>query len=135
MDTQRATLYDATLREIGDGRPVLWLHHDPTRPQRLRERTGAISNQCRLLRRLGDVHGDGQLFVARECGDRFVQRGADRVRRVWRDAQDKLRSCKTAKWANGDFQIGHACGTLCRIGTEDLLIHDPAPTELVERAY
>src|SRR2546426_750533 len=46
-----------------------------------------------------------------------------------------VRRCKTAKRANGYFQFGHTCGTLCRIGTEDLLIHDPTPTEVVERAH
>src|SRR5439155_9078959 len=51
-----------------------------------------------------------------------------------RDAQHKLRRCKTAKWTDSGVELCHACRTPRRVRPEHFLIHDPTPAELVQRA-
>ncbi len=138
VNAQRPTLHGAPLREVGDGRAVLRLHHDAPPAQRGGERSVAIAHECRLFLRLGDVHGNREHrepLAPRELRDGLVQRAAHGIWRMRRDARDKLRSCKTAKWADSGVELRHACRALRRVWTKYFLVDDPATTEVVECAH
>src|SRR5439155_7780887 len=130
MNAERAPLDHAQLHEVLHGGQVARLDGDPAGAQRLRERSLAISDQCRLLLRFRKVQCDGKVFAAPEVGHRLVQRPAHGVRRMRWDAQDKWRICMMPKLTNCCLQDSRAGRTFRQFSSKHLMVHHTATANL-----
>src|SRR5881628_30775 len=72
-------------------------------------------------------------FTPCQVGDGPIERLAHRVWRVRGDTDPNMRRGQGAESRESLLQLLHARSALCRIGTEHLVVVDPARTEARER--
>ncbi len=91
-------------------------------------------NQARLIRALGNVHGDGQPFLSRERRGPFEQGVAHGIRRVRRHTRAHERGRLPAERVHLPAKAGQRVGALRRVRAEHFLVRDPAHSHLEHRA-
>jgi hypothetical protein len=96
----------------------------------LGKRPRAVGDELLLRVRFRQVNRERQVLAVRERRDRTEERAAHRVRRVGGDPRSHPRALEPGQRAHSSHQASHALRQLVGMRTEDLVVHDPAPTRL-----